>query len=213
MPECMLSNNEQAGGARMTKIVWSDIYSRLKNARAAVERGFTPSPEEKKMILRARAKILAQVPKNKESIEMHLKILGFLLNGEKYAVESVFIREVCQLKELTPLPCTPPFVLGIINIRGQILSVVDINKFFGIPGKGSNVINKTIVVHTDEMEFAVPAETITGVSYIPQDKIQPLPPTLTNIRTEYLKGMTREQFIVLDMARILSDKRIVVNEE
>ncbi|MDF9409184.1 MAG: Chemotaxis protein CheW [Pelotomaculum sp. PtaB.Bin013] len=195
------------------KVVWNDIYNRLENARAAVERGFTPSPEERKLILRARAKTLAQVPKNKESTETHLKILGFFLNGEKYAVESVFIREVCPLKEMTPLPCTPPFILGIINIRGQILSVVDINKFFGITGKGTNVLNKTIIVHNNEMEFAIPAETITGVSYIPQDKIQPLPPTLTNIRAEYLKGMTMEQFIVLDMARILSDKRIVVNEE
>jgi len=197
----------------MKKIVWNEIYNRLENARTAAERGLTPSHEEKKMILRARAKILAQAPKNKESTETHLKIVRFLLNGEKYAVDSAFIREVCSLKEITPLPCTPPFVLGIINVRGQILSVVDINKFFGIPGKGANVLNKTIIVHTSEMEFAIPAETITGAGYIARDEIQPLPPTLTNIRAEYLKGMTGEQFIVLDMARILSDKRIVVSEE
>ncbi|MCG9967680.1 chemotaxis protein CheW [Pelotomaculum terephthalicicum JT] len=197
----------------MKKIVWNEIYNRLENARTAAERGLTPSHEEKKMILRARAKILAQAPKNKESTETHLKIVKFLLNGEKYAVDSAFIREVCSLKEITPLPCTPPFVLGIINVRGQILSVVDINKFFGIPGKGANVLNKTIIVHTSEMEFAIPAETITGVGYIARDEIPPLPPTLTNIRAEYLRGMTGEQFIVLDMARILSDKRIVVSEE
>jgi len=197
----------------MAKIVWSEIYRRLEIARAAVERALTPAPEEKKKILRARAKALARGTGIKETAGTRLKIVGFLLNGEKYAVESAYVREVCPLKDLTPLPCTPPFVLGIVNVRGQILSVVDINNFFGLPGKGFIDHNKAIIVHTDEMEFAIPVETITGVKSITQDEIQPSPPTLTNIRAEYLKGMTREQFIVLDMARILSDKRIVVNEE
>jgi len=209
----VIPKNGQASGGRITKVVWSEVYRRLENARMAIERELTPTPEKKKKILRARAKALALEPKIKDTAGTNLKIVGFLINGEKYAVESAYVSEVCPLKDLTPLPCTPPFVLGIINIRGQILSVVDIKKFLGLPGKGSTVLNKAIIVYTDEIEFAIPADVITGVRSIPQDEIQPLLPTLNNIRAEYLKGMTREQSIVLDIARILSDKRIVVNEE
>lgn len=193
--------------------VWSVIHRRLEAVRAAVERGFTPSPEEKKKILKARAAALAREPGGGAAAEAYLEVVEFLLAHEKYAVESTYIREVCPLKEITPLPCTPPFVLGIINVRGQILSVMDIKKFFDLPQKGLTNLNKVIILHTDEMDLGILADAIVGTRSIPLKGIQPSLPTLTGIRAEYLRGVTNERLVVLDAAKILSDKRIIVHEE
>ena len=174
---------------------------------------FAPGPSEKKNILKARAKILAREPEQEKKAEEYLEVVEFLLAYETYAIETAYIREIYPLKELTPLPCAPPFVLGIINVRGQILSVIDLKKFFGLPEKGLSDLNKVIILHKEEMEFGILADKILGVRYIPISEIQPSLPTLTEIQAEYLKGVTKERVVVLETARILSDKKIIVHEE
>ncbi|MCI0527983.1 MAG: chemotaxis protein CheW [Nitrospira sp.] len=192
---------------------WGEVHRRLEATRAAVEQGFELTPEEKKKILRARAKALAQEPKGKEDAEESMEIVEFLLAYENYAIESIYIREVYPLKELTPLPCTPPFVLGIINVRGQVLSVLDIKKFFDLPEKGLTDLNKVIIIHNETMEFGILADVILGVQWIPLKEIQSSLPTLTGVREEYLKGVTKERLVILDAEKLLSDKGIVVHEE
>jgi purine-binding chemotaxis protein CheW len=117
------------------------------------------------------------------------------------------------LRELTPVPCTPPFVLGIINVRGEIVSVIDMKKFFDLPERGLTDMNKVIIVHDDKMEFGILADAILGVRSILREDIQPSLPTLTGIRAEYLQGMTKEPLVVLDTEKILSAKNLVVHDE
>ena len=171
--------------------------------------------QEKKKILKERAKALAREPDRKETTEEHLEVVEFLLANERYAVESSYVREVYPLKELTPLPCTPSFVVGIINVRGEILSVIDIKKFFDLPEKGLTDLNKVIIVQANEpeMELGILADAIIGVRSIPLKEIQLSLPTLTGIREEYLRGVTNERLVILDVAKILYDERIIVHEE
>lgn len=174
----------------------------------------TRNPEDAtQAILRARARELAREPEREAATEEFLRVVEFLLAHERYAVESVYIREVYPLKELTPLPCTPPFILGIINVRGQILTVIDIKKFFDLPEKGLTDLNKVIILSADGMELGILADAIVGVRVLPLQEIQPPPPTLTGIRAEYLRGVTGERTVVLDVTRILDDEKIVVREE
>jgi purine-binding chemotaxis protein CheW len=193
-------------------IDWADIRSRIESARGAIERGWIPTLEEKIKILKKRAQDIAQEPK-KEEVEEYIKVVEFLLAYERYGIESSYVRVVYPLKEFTPLPCTPPFVLGIINVRGQILSVIDIKKFFDLPEKGLSDLNKVIIVQSDEMEFGILADVILGVHNVLLSKLQPSLPTLTGIREEYLKGVTDERVVILDAEKILSDKRLIVHEQ
>jgi len=201
-------------------IDWTDIRSRIESARLSLAQGRQPTPEEKKKILKKRAQALAQEPK-KEEVEEYIEVVEFLLSYEKYAIESSYVREIYPLKELTPLPCTPPFVLGIINVHGQIISVIDIKKFFELPEKGLSDLNKVIILHSgrpvlsrvEGMEFGILADVILGVRQIPHTDIQPSLPTLTGIREDYLKGVTGEQVVILDAEKLLSDKKITVHEE
>lgn len=194
-------------------IEWSDIHRRLEIGREAIERGFEPTPEEKKRILKDRAKSLARQPEKEEDPGKQLQVVEFLLAHERYAIETAYIREAYPLRELTPLPGTPPFVLGIINVRGQILSLIDLKKFFELPEKGITDLNKVMIIHADEMEFGILADAIIGVRPVPFNELQPSLPTLTGIRADYLKGVTKERIVVLDAKRILSDKKIVVHKD
>lgn len=170
------------------------------------------APEDKKKLLKARAMALAKKPEKKEADE-YIEVVEFLLALEKYGIQSGYVREVYPLKELTPVPCTPQFVAGIINVRGRILSVIDIKKFFELPEKGITDLNKVIIIHNGVMEFGILADAVLGAKQIPLRDIQTSLPTLTGIRAEYLRGVTKERLVVLDAEKILSDKKIIVHEE
>ena len=168
---------------------------------------------EKKKILKTRAKILAREPKLEEAAESYLEVVVFLLAYETYAVETSYVREIFPFKEFTPLPCTPPFVFGIINVRGQIISVINIKKLFDLPDKGLGELNKVIILQTNDMEFGILADKILGTRSVPLVDIQPSLPTLKDIRVEYLKGVTGDRVVILDVIKIMSDKKIIVHEE
>lgn len=164
-------------------------------------------------ILKERAKLLAREPEKEEMSAEAIEILEFVLAHERYGVETSFVREVCPLKALTPLPHTPPFVLGITNVRGEIVSIIDVKKFFDLPERGLTDLNNVIIVRNEQMEFGILADVISGVRSIALKDIQPSLPTLTGIRQEYLKGVTAERLVVLDAGKLLSDKNIIVHEE
>lgn len=169
--------------------------------------------EKKRAVLRARAIRLAQEPERKAEAEECFEALAFLLAHETYAIETRFIREVCPLTELTPLPCTPGYISGIINIRGQILTVIDMKKFFDLPEKGITNLNKLIVVREENLELGILADEIIGIRNIPEKELSPPLPTMTGSHAGYLKGITGEGFILLDMERLLSDRQLIVHEE
>lgn len=171
-----------------------------------------PDNDERLRILRARAAILAHEPESAAE-EAQIEIVEFLLGNERYALESSCIGEVYPLRDLTPLPCTPPFVLGIVNIRGTILSVLDLRRFFDMSNQGLSDLNKVIVLRNDTMEFGVLADAILAARRIPLNTLQPSLPTLTDIRAEYLMGVTEDRLVVLDGRKILADPSIVVHEE
>jgi purine-binding chemotaxis protein CheW len=204
--------DEEASRKGPRTIDWEEVNRRLTAARTTIEKGWMPTPEEKRNILRNRAKTLAHETAKDDSSEK-IEVLEFLLAYERYGIESSFVREVYPLKDLTPVPCTPMHVLGIINVRGQILSVIDLKKFFDLPEKGLGDLNKVIILKGDAMEFGVLADVILGVSTLPLSTLQQALPTLTGIREEYLKGISEDRTTILDGAKILSDAKIVVNEE
>lgn len=194
-------------------IDWQEVHSRMETSMKILKSGVVTTVEERKRILKERAKTLAEEPEKEVRAEEYLDVLEFSLAYERYCIETSYIQEVYPLKELTPLPCTPNFVLGIINVRGQILSVIDIKKFFDIPEKGLTDLNKVIILSHDNIELGILADSIVGVRSIPLGDIQPSMPTLTGIREEYLRGITKERAVILDIARLLSDKKIIVHEE
>ena len=196
-----------------TRIDWDEVHNRIERAGETLARGAAPSPEEQRSILKSRARALAQEPKQAHAAGDFLEVTEFRLASETYAIESAFVREVYPLKDFTPLPGAPPFVLGIVNVRGQILSVVDLKKFFNLPDKGIGELNKVIIIRDDRMEFGILADAVLGMVSIWLEAIQPPLPSEAGIGAEFLKGVTGERVILLDAVKILGDERIVVHED
>jgi purine-binding chemotaxis protein CheW len=198
------------GSGPAKAIDWESLRRRLEASRMAVGQELTPDATRE--ILKARAEELARQA-GEEGAGATLEVLEFLLSYETYAIEISWIVEAYPLRELTPLPGTPPFVLGIINVRGRILSVIDIRVFFDLPQKGLTNLNKVIILRSGEMEFGILADEIIGTRSIPLKELQPPLSTLTGIREEYLKGVTRERTALLDGEKLLADRKIVVHDE
>jgi len=194
-------------------IDWEEIHSHVETAREKLEQGWQVTDKEKEKILKARTKALAREGKEDELTLDYLTVAEFMLANERYGIELKNIIEVYPLKDLTPMPCTPPFILGIFNVRGQIQTIIDIKKFFDLPDKGLSDLNKVIIVHARGMEAGILADTILGIRSIPLSQVQATLPTLTDIRAEYMKGVTSDQLIILDVEKIFSDEKIIVNEE
>jgi purine-binding chemotaxis protein CheW len=193
-------------------IDWTEVHRRMDRARMALEQDVIYSSEDKQSILKARAADLRKEQETDISQES-IEIVEFRLASEIYGIETVFVREVYPLKSYTILPGTPAFVLGIINVHGQILSVIDLKKFFNLPEKGLGDLNKVILLRNDYMEFGILADAILGTRSIMTDKIQTSPVNVTGIGSDYLKGVAGDRVIILDGEKILGDRKIIVNQE
>jgi purine-binding chemotaxis protein CheW len=195
------------------EIDWDRLHRYLDESKAAIEQGFPVNPDKKNKILKQRAKLLSREAGRIEEKKARIEVVDFVLAYENYAIESKYISEVYPLKEFTTIPCTPDFVLGIINMRGRIISIIDFKKFFDLPDKGIADFNKVIIIRSERNEFGIVVDGITGVRSIPVSEIQPSLPTLTGVREEYLKGILEDRIVVLDAEKILSDSKIIVYEE
>ncbi|MBV7272423.1 chemotaxis protein CheW [Clostridiaceae bacterium UIB06] len=151
--------------------------------------------------------------------ENYIEVLEFGVNtsecNEKYAVEIPYLVEVHSVKSVTKLPCTPAFIIGIINFRGKIISVIDIRNFLGFTTKLVEVdkVKKVIVVKVNDLELGIIADSILACNLISLSEIQKNVLAAMNFNSKYFKGITRAGSIVLDIKNIMLDEKIIVDEE
>ncbi len=169
------------------------------------------SDDRKRTILKQRAEKLAQ--QKRESLDgTSIEVIKFELAKEMYVLELQYVREIYPLKDFTRLPCVPPFVFGLINVRRRILSIIDLRIFFDLSMPQDSSDEKVIIIENKEMSFAIRTDKIVEVQSISIDTIQPPPPTLIGIRQEFLKGLTSDGMVLLDGAKLLSAQQLIVEE-
>lgn len=190
-----------------------EVEQRLNAARAAVEHIWTPSAEETGRTLQTRALALAQEALRPQAVDEGIQVVEFTLGYESYAIELHYVIQVACLENIIPLPCTPAFVCGVVNLRGQMFPVMDLKKFFELPENESTDPGKIIVLRSGKIIFGILADEIVSVRRIRATDIQPSLPTLTGVRKNYLKGVTSERWAVLDAAKLIMDESIVVEEQ
>jgi purine-binding chemotaxis protein CheW len=169
--------------------------------------------KEIRTILKNRAITLAQAPVQKKEASVIIEVIAFTLVTEIYGIDSTFVKEVYTLTDFTSLPGVPSYISGIINVRGQILPVIDLRKFFNLPEKGLGELNKVIILSNGQMEFGILADEVLGTQSIELEDIQTVPPSVTGIGENYLKGITKEHIILLEAESILNDEKIMVSEQ
>jgi purine-binding chemotaxis protein CheW len=169
--------------------------------------------KEVRTILKNRAIEMALETDQKKVTSATIEIIEFKLSTESYGIESAFVKEVYPLKDFTLLPGVPSYIMGIVNVRGQILPVVDLRKFFSLSEKGLGEMNKVIILRNDQMEFGIVADVVEGTRTLAIDDIMPTPVTVTGIGEKYLRGVTKEHIVVLDAEGLLNDKNMIINDK
>ncbi len=143
----------------------------------------------------------------KESI---VKFLTFRLSGEEYGMPILKVREIVGLQEITRIPRSPVWILGVINLRGQMLPVVDIKIKCGLHAEKSHARNCIIVteIDTGEKKFSmgILVDEVNEVVGIKEDQIEPSPNFSANLHSEFILGMGKianRIVILLDIDRVL----------
>ncbi len=169
-----------------------------------------PTPEE---ILKFRAKILAQELKDEKSEFPDLEALSFLLAHETYLIPAEHILGITFFRGLTLIPCTPSFVLGVMNWHGKIVSVLDLKKFFHLPETEIMDLSRVILLTCQGLELGVLVDRIAGICSVRSAEIQKLLDSREGVSSEYIIGLDLEQRILLNVEKLFSDRKMIVHEE
>jgi purine-binding chemotaxis protein CheW len=159
-------------------------------------------------VLRERARQLARVIAEPPRAGEVLELVGFVLAGERYAIESRFVREVARLTRFTPVPGTPGYVLGVTNLRGEILALFDLRHLLGVVTEGVTDLGRVVVLGESRREFGLLADAASEILYVPGASLaQPE----TAWGRAYLQGVTPDGVVGLSGEALLRDPRLTLD--
>ena len=135
-----------------------------------------------------------------------LHIVGFRVGTETFGVPITCVHEIVRVPEITSVPDSPEFVEGVINLRGKIVSVVDLRKRFGEIKIDAHKKNRVIVVESQGKLVGLIVDAASEVLRIPNADIEPPPGVLQNSESSYVTGVGKLQnrlIILVDLNRVL----------
>lgn len=138
------------------------------------------------------------------------QLVIFDLSNAAYGVDISTVREIIRMQEVTPIPHTPDYVEGVINLRGSVIPILDLRKRFGLELGEETAGSRIVVVDIGGADAGVMVDGVTEVLSVNTSVIEPPAETALGTDSEYVIGVVRlEQrlVILLDLARVLSDER------
>lgn len=142
---------------------------------------------------------------DRASEEIQLVVFG--LGREEFAVEVTQVREIIRMEEITRMPKSPPFVEGIINLRGQIIAVIDLARRLNLPSGERSPETRIIVVEAGDVKVGMIVDSVSEVLRVSAEAVEPNPALAADVSAAFLQGVVKHDnrlIILLDLARILS---------
>ncbi|MDD3598878.1 MAG: chemotaxis protein CheW [Bacillota bacterium] len=145
-----------------------------------------------------------------------IQLVVFELADESYGVEISRVQDINRMQEITEIPHAPESVVGVINLRGRVIPVVDLRTRFGMPGAEHTKSTRIVVVQMGEEPIGMIVDAVSQVLRIPTKVIEPPSPVLTSLDSRYLLGIAKledELVILLDLDYVLSkDEQEFISE-
>jgi purine-binding chemotaxis protein CheW len=149
--------------------------------------------------------------------EEQQQYLTFLLGEEMFAIGILAIREIIEYGYLTEVPMTPPFIRGVINLRGAVVPVVDLAVRFGREASENTKRTCIVIVEVDSEsgrhEMGIVVDAVSEVLEIPRAEIEPPPEFGGRVRIDFISGMGKVNgnfVVLLDMGRVLSVDEVAI---
>ncbi len=139
--------------------------------------------------------------------EGETQLVAFVLGSEEFACDINDVREVLKMIRVTPLPRSLDFVEGVINLRGEVIPVIDLRKRFGMPEMERTDDNRIIIVEVEDRMVGLTVDSVTEVIRLSNKQIQEAPDKVAGGRTHLIMGVGKIEdrlLIILSLDRILT---------
>jgi len=136
-----------------------------------------------------------------------LQLVVFSLGREEFAVEVTQVREIMRMEEITRMPKSPPFVEGIINLRGQIIAVVDLAKRLNLEAAEKGAETRIIVVEAEDVKVEMIVDSVSEVLRVSAEEVEASPTLAADMSAAYIQGVVKKDnrlIILLDLTKVLS---------
>jgi len=132
----------------------------------------------------------------------------FYLGDEKYGINVMQVQEVLRYSEIAPVPGAPNYVLGIINLRGNVVTVIDTRNRFGLPSKETDDASRVVIIETENHIIGILVDSVAEVVELKASEIETAPNVGNEDSSKYIQGVTsreNELLILVDLNKLLSE--------
>lgn len=145
------------------------------------------------------------------------KAIVFTLAHESYGIEVDKVRTIERMSPITRVPKTPPFVKGVINLRGAVVPVIDLRGRFGLPEKEPDDMTRIVIVAVADMEVGFIVDSATDVIDLTDDMVEDPPEAVGGVKAKYLRGVAKlpdgRLLVLLNLAEVLNKSEIIQLEQ
>ncbi len=198
---------------RDSERVWGEIRKRIEQLDLGADAA--PAAGDLAALWHRRALELAAAPdRDREAGEL-LTLVLLRLGADRYAVPITSVREILRVGRLTPVSTAPAFVLGVINLRGVIMTVLDLRVFFGLEPGPVGTDARIIVAEGGGMAVGILVEQLEEIVDLPAAQVKPPLASAKGLVEDYVVGIAAhgDQLVVLiDLEKVLRNPRIIVDE-
>ncbi len=163
-------------------------------------------------ILRSRAQSAARSAQEDESKDL-LTALVVMAGQEGYALPIEAVANVYEGVSITPIPCVPPFVSGVANIRGHIILALDLAALLGIPDQAKPETATLTVLANSEFAVALQVSSIRGIESFSASDLAAVPANIGLAHSAYVGGILPDGAVLLNVDAILSDPKLIVGAD
>lgn len=146
--------------------------------------------------------------KSKTDDDPMLQWVTFKLAGETYGINVMQVQEVLRYSEIAPVPGAPPYVLGIINLRGNVVTVIDTRHRFGLPSGELTDNTRIVIIEADNHVVGILVDSVAEVVYLRQSEIETAPNVGNDESAKFIQGVCHkngELLILIELDKLLTD--------
>jgi len=160
-----------------------------------------------KTLIQKQKELSSSLKQKKENkiLEYDFKMVTFKLGGEYYGIDIMYVKEILKAKKFTLVPNALEFVLGVFNLRGEIMPIIDLAKMFHIESQNQSELKSIIIIKVDNLLIGLVVDEISHVVPLRRADIQPPSPLLGTINERYIEGVVElndKLYVVLDTEAI-----------
>ncbi len=147
--------------------------------------------------------------KNKDGDDQVLQWVTFRLDGETYGINVMQVQEVLRYSEIAPVPGAPSYVLGIINLRGNVVTVIDTRHRFGLTNGEVTDNTRIVIIETDNHVIGIMVDSVAEVVYLNQSEIETAPNVGNEESAKFIQGVCHkndELLILIDLNKLLTNE-------